>query len=286
MTEIEAFFKSHNNKSWDKYGRLVETSFSQVAEPFAGQCVSLVKTYLIYLFGQDKVKGSYGDAKDYWLNRGSNGILQLCDAVDGFQDGDIVVSAGSDPRFGHIWIYYKGQAFSQNVCADPRALLWPLSYQGTVFGILRPRLPKQEPMKEITPVKEEKYGSVYRLYNPVNGDHLYTISFAEARACQSAGWEYEGVVWNAPSKGDSVYRLLNPNNRKHHYTTDSDESKALVDLGWIYEGVAFCSGGSRSIYRMYNPNGGEHIFTGLSEEHDALTKAGWKCEGQPLKGTK
>lgn len=273
------FYNTHAGKAWNKYGKESAGPLTEWYEPFGGQCVSLIKTYLLYLFG-DRVKDSYGNAIDFWTGREGNGILKLCDPVDTLQDGDIVISAGSMPQYGHIWIYYQGQALSQNVLDDPRALLYPLSWQGDIYGILRPKKLAKETVK---PVEKEPARSVYRLYNPASGDHLYTQSHAEALSVQAGGWKYEGVAWKAPESGDLVMRLCNPYNGIHHFTTDQKEIQALQKLGWNLEGAAFRSGGNTPIYRLYNPNGGQHILTGARAEHDALCKAGWICEGQPLR---
>lgn len=140
MSKIDEFYKYAAGKAWDKYGKYWNVSSAGTASTnFAGQCVSLIKTYLYYLF-PGKVKDSYGDAKDYWNNRNSNGILDLCSVASTMKDGDIVVSTGSDARYGHIWIYYQRQAFTQNCAGNPKATLYPLSWQGSVVGILRPKI--------------------------------------------------------------------------------------------------------------------------------------------------
>lgn len=147
--------------------------------------------------------------------------------------------------------------------------------------------PTQEAPKPVAPkkpdlIKVAAEGSLYRLYNPNNGDHLLTLSNKEANNCQNAGWKYEGIAWVTPAKGDEVYRLVNPNNGYHHFALKS-ERDALVKAGWRSEGHAFYSGGEgKSIYRMYNPNSGEHVLTTSSKEHDDLTKAGWKCESTKI----
>lgn len=137
MTKFDNFFNYANGKAWDKYGNRSYISEPQTVKPFGGQCVSLIKTYLLYLYG-NKVKDSYGDAKDYWTDRNWNGILDLCTVVGDLKNGDIVVSSGSDPRFGHIFIYKDGQAFTQNCANNPKATLYPLTWQGSIIGILRP----------------------------------------------------------------------------------------------------------------------------------------------------
>ena len=44
-------------------------------------------------------------------------------------------------------------------------------------------------------VKVER--AVYRLYNPNNSTHMWTISYDEACNLKDAGWTYEGIAWLA-----------------------------------------------------------------------------------------
>ena len=81
---------------------------------------------------------------------------------------------------------------------------------------------------------------IYRLYNPVNGEHLYTTDANEKNVLSSKhGWKYEGIGWHAPTSGTPVYRLYNPVLANHLYTTDTNEYKTLPQYGWKQEGVAF-----------------------------------------------
>ena len=128
---------------------------------------------------------------------------------------------------------------------------------------------------------------MYRLYNPNSGEHFFTGSEEERDDLVEAGWNYEGVAWNAPIKvGDPVYRVFNPNSGDHHYTMSMEEVYMLTDLGWKYEGVAWNCAPSkdpRSVpqYRLYNPNAdlGCHHYTSSKTERDKLVKDGWKYEG-------
>ena len=136
--------------------------------------------------------------------------------------------------------------------------------------------PPQSENKEVTPM--------YRLYNPNSGEHVYTGSLQERSNLVTAGWQYEGIAWNAPTKhGTPVYRLFNPNNGDHHYTMSAQERDNLVAVGWKYEGVAWNSASASNVpmYRLYNPNAdcGSHHYTGSTEERDYLVSLGWKFEG-------
>lgn len=123
---------------------------------------------------------------------------------------------------------------------------------------------------------------MHRVYNPNSGEHFYTEVASEKDHLVKVGWKYEGIGWNAPSKGDIVYRLYNPNSGDHHYTTDFNEARNLDAIGWWYEGIGWYSDPNQEIpvYRAYNPNAfsGSHNYTTSSTEQRSLIKAGWKDE--------
>lgn len=135
--------------------------------------------------------------------------------------------------------------------------------------------------------------SVYRLYNKVSGEHLYTTSNYEYNSLNimNSGWSGEGVAWKAPKSGKNVYRVYNPNSGEHLYTESAYEVNSLVHQnGWKSEGVAFYSdlNSGKPVYRLYNPNAklGAHFLTMSSYERDSLVKAGWKSEGIAFYATK
>lgn len=242
--------------------------------------------------------GLTGYVKDIWNQRKSSGILNHYDEVKTpfFKDGDIIVwgNCAACPD-SHIAIFRRDNgngtfiALGQNQGGSP----YPsggsafnqrtFSYDG-ILGGFRPKMEEKtaDPKPAVAAIPESPAGSVYRMYNPNSGDHLYTLDLAEARALQKAGWKFEGIAWRAPEAGSEVLRLYKSG--YHHFTADQAEAAALQKAGWKREKMAFYSGGSRPIYRMYNPNSGSHILTADSTEHDRLTKIGWKCEGQPLRG--
>ncbi len=130
-------------------------------------------------------------------------------------------------------------------------------------------------------------GSVYRLYNPNSGEHLFTQDFNEYRTLGSYGWQQEGCAWISPDEKTSstpVYRLYNPNSGDHHYTTEAHEYETLGGIGWKKEGVFLYSdeeGQEVPIYRLFNPNEtiGTHHFTTNESEYKTLGSLGWKQEG-------
>ena len=131
----------------------------------------------------------------------------------------------------------------------------------------------------------DKPFAMYRIYNANTGEHFYTGSIEEREMLVRAGWNYEGVAFHSPNKGDPMYRLFNPNAGDHHYTGSAEERDMLINAGWRYEGVAFNSAAASEEnhpqYRLYNPNAvsGSHHYTGSVEERDMLINAGWRYEG-------
>lgn len=142
---------------------------------------------------------------------------------------------------------------------------------------------------EFEPLEEVETTSsgieMYRLYNPISGEHFYTQNIQEKDNLVGIGWKYEGIGWYAPSSSNTpVYRLYNKNAQDHHYTTDQIEKETLVQLGWNDEGIGWYSDDSKtiSLHRVYNPNtkkAGSHHYTSDQNERNSLVSQGWKDEG-------
>ncbi|WP_394404984.1 hypothetical protein [Streptococcus sp. 20-1249] len=132
---------------------------------------------------------------------------------------------------------------------------------------------------------------VYRLYNPRNGEHLYTTDINERDVLFfDHGWGYEGDGWVAPENGTPVYRLYNRGLQNHLYTSDLNEVNVLTSRhGWTKDNngkPVFYSGGDVNIYRVYNPKlRGLHHWTTDLNEYNVLPRHGWKQEGVKFKGT-
>ena len=137
MGTSQEFQNYANGKVFNNKGQIMNINYVQVDEPYGGQCVSLIQGLMAWA---SKPCVARGHAKAWWFNRASNGVLNYFDVVSGPpQNGDVGVSVGGDSRYGHIFIYWEGRALSQNVLGKPQALLWPLNYQGAVWGYLRPK---------------------------------------------------------------------------------------------------------------------------------------------------
>ena len=127
------------------------------------------------------------------------------------------------------------------------------------------------------------YIGMFRLFNPYNGEHLYTSSSSECNALVADGWKYEGIGWVAPTKSKTpVFRLYNRYSGDHHYTTSSNERDSMVRNGWEYEGIGWYSDDSQTVpvYREFNPyvTIGTHNFTTSKSEHEKLGAIGWHLE--------
>ncbi len=136
---------------------------------------------------------------------------------------------------------------------------------------------------------------VYRLYNMVTSEHLFTTDKSEydswvAKCKKDADfWIGEGIDWFAPATSTStVTRLYNPalgamGRTSHYYTSDANEIKELTTkYGWKDEasdGKTFASGGSIPIYTCYNEAlGSAHHYTSSKTEWQGLKKHGWNLE--------
>lgn len=83
---------------------------------------------------------------------------------------------------------------------------------------------------------------VYRLYNHLSKQHLYTTDAYERYVLSSnSDWRDEGTAYyvsKAPTS-QPVYRLYSPSLAVHHITLDAYERNVLVSQGWRDEGVAW-----------------------------------------------
>ena len=130
---------------------------------------------------------------------------------------------------------------------------------------------------------------VYRLYNPITSEHLFTTDKSEYESLIQHDWAQEGETWTSPVSGSKgVYRLYNPAlgamaKMSHHYTTDKAEADKLVaENGWQYDNDGspiFYSAqssdgtplsGASAVYRLYNSALSAHHFTLDADENSKL----------------
>ena len=125
--------------------------------------------------------------------------------------------------------------------------------------------------------------AMYRLYNPVTGEHFYTRDLHEATVQVASGaWNSEGIGWYAPPEGEGapVYRLgakVGTGSAGHLFTTSKEEIDSAMATGqWNDEGIGWYSKGTVSIFRQNNPATGQHNYTAdLNEIKVITTEQGW-----------
>ena len=129
--------------------------------------------------------------------------------------------------------------------------------------------------------------AVYRLYNQNTQEHLLTCNEDEKKGLLEAGWQLDGVAWNASKIGTSVYRLYNPYDDWHTYSTSQVEMDMLTALGWTVDGIVFSSTDAVNktpVSRLFNPYEAKnyHLLTASEEECANLMGLGWKLDGVAL----
>lgn len=139
--------------------------------------------------------------------------------------------------------------------------------------------------------------SVYRMYNPITSEHLFTTDMQEYISLTAHDWRQEGTAWASPIAGTKgVYRLYNAAlgsmaKMSHHYTTDKAEADNLVkNWGWVYDNGGapiFYSAeddsgtfyGTSPVCRLYNDGLSAHHYTLDKGEYDSLiANQGWSGE--------
>lgn len=130
---FESFYEKTNGKSYDLDGA------------YGAQCVDGARYYIGWL-GYDN--SPRGNAKDYWMNRYTNGILENfieIDPSEPLQNGDILVYGPfTGNSFGHISMYHNGLSYGQNQGVEGGSggpFNEIVSYSGTpnLLGALRPK---------------------------------------------------------------------------------------------------------------------------------------------------
>ena len=151
---------------------------------------------------------------------------------------------------------------------------------------------------------------VYRLYNNVSSEHLFTTDKTEydnllkLTKQGKSNWIGENIEWyslavgrelydesgnktgtvTAPSGCKAVWRLYNPSlgamfRCSHYYTSDEAEiTKLCNSYGWQKEKIAFWDYGTQTIYTAYSEAlGSQHHYTSDKTEWQGLD-GGWDKE--------
>ena len=145
-------------------------------------------------------------------------------------------------------------------------------------------------------VQYEECVPVYRLYNMITSEHLFTTQKSEydnwvtTSKADGDAWVGEGVAWLSKTGGTPVYRLYNAalgaqGQNSHYYTLDANEITTLTTShGWVQEslstsGEVFQSGGDSAIYTCYNQAlRSAHHYTSSKTEWEGLAAHGWDLE--------
>ncbi len=145
-------------------------------------------------------------------------------------------------------------------------------------------------------IQYAKVSPVYRMYNMVTSEHLFSTNKVEyddwvlKGANNEDNWIGEGIDWLAPESSSStvtVHRLYNEGlgamgHSSHYYSSDITEIANLIaNHGWIDDGVAnqFESGGDTAIYTCYNEAlNSAHHYTSSKDEWEGLSAHGWTLE--------
>ena len=145
---------------------------------------------------------------------------------------------------------------------------------------------------ETVTITWQKVKPVYRLYNMITSEHLFTTnkteydSFETLSKSDSDAWIGEGISWLAPESGEQVYRFYNAGlgsmgHSSHYYSKDATEIANLEKSGWTNDGAVngFMSGGSTAIWTCYNEGlGSAHHYTSSKSEWSGLNQHGWALE--------
>ena len=133
---------------------------------------------------------------------------------------------------------------------------------------------------------------VYRMYNPVTSEHLWTTDVNEYYELLRSDWRQEGVAWScpdaaSPDKGAGVVRLYNAGLGTHHYTASENEIATLTESeGWtadfngqpLFYSADEGDAGASPVYRLYNGPLSQHLLTISETEYGALPALDWTQE--------
>ena len=131
--------------------------------------------------------------------------------------------------------------------------------------------------------------SVYRLFNTVSGNHLFTTNTAEIDLLTGSGHESsfinEGIAYLvSPGANQSLYRFYHSPTDRHFYSSNSYERDLLISKSnndYLYEGVAFhvftdvpLDSDLTPVFRFYDSKSHVHLYTASSQE-----KLIWESNG-------
>lgn len=193
---------------------------------------------------------------------------------------DLQVALGNDETalLRHFLTYGTIEGRQGNAAFDPKAYAAAHPHVSDKYGSKGYRKYYYDYMAKTG----DPAGAMYRMYNPVDGEHFYTASANERAVLCGRGWNFEGIGWLAPTGGAPVFRFFNHVEGGHLFTTDTHERDVLLtNHDWNYEGIAWYSDGAQGlpVYRQFSPVTGAHNYTADLVEKNYLTTHGWNDEG-------
>lgn len=214
------------------------------------------------------------------------------------EEWSTTVPKATEPGKYYVWYKVQGDEKYNDVSAtyvgEPVTIV---KYSDNVISVdyeAGTALVKDEVIKtgSTVPVHRILEGYVFRMYDPVRGEHLYTKDYEDVEILEARGWIHEEdsdfvSVDASEEHAIPVYRLFNPNGETSHlYTENPQEAINLSSQGWTYEGIShyvykntYSEG--LQLYRLLNPysNAAAHIWTTKDEDRLLLISWGWIFEG-------
>ena len=149
----------------------------------------------------------------------------------------------------------------------------------------------------VVDVEFGEYVPVYRLYNQITSEHLFTTNKTEydnfVKLCAEGKdvWIGEGIDWFAevtPQTADAntIRRFYNAGlgalgHSSHYYSNNEAEIATLLQNGWVDDGADnyIQSGGNEAIWTCYNEAlRSAHHYTSSKTEWEGLEIHGWALE--------
>jgi hypothetical protein len=128
--------------------------------------------------------------------------------------------------------------------------------------------------------------ALFRLWNPTNGDHFYTISKDEAES--ATGYAYEGLACAvlAPDSTDGVPIYRGFDGAYHVYSTEANE---VATTGYNSEGVRFRapnpSASTLPFYRFSSQYNRDRLYSTDKDAPNGYSRDGVTCQVFPAGGT-
>ena len=228
----------------------------------------------IFLNGP-QLQRSNADFVDYVIVHEMAHILGLEHPFDN-SDGDFYLSTNPQlSAFPHQTV----MAYRQ-----PEGGTWPGWYSATDLAALQQVWGAAPGPDQLT--------SIYRLYNPGTGFHLFSANRGEIDQVTGQGFVNEGVAYRTSAvASQGLHRFYQLASGRHFYSASDGERDALLAnsaSGYLYEGVAYqvyaataAPLNTSPVVRFYDPATATHFYTASPAEQQILqtTQPGWRMEG-------